>query len=250
MARDRLDPECLESTDYTDLADSRILFRAPNRLSIGGAYFQGVHVAFDLDQLLPPFAPLGRCEDNLWAACLSRLRPDLLIANPREAAYHKPLEQRTAQRSDIHRSIIYCNEVLAAILPHPDASGSPDAFFRAVGASLDSVAGAPLPKFRRWISERYCHHLSLLISRMESLLSTYGGESVAWDEDMVAAIEELNETIARPSCWLPVEFTDDEEGFRSYMQRFGRLLEIWPELTKKAAHVVDALLEEAKIRTD
>ena len=246
VARERLDPESLEGADYESLANSRILFRAPRRPSFGGGFFQGVHVSFDLGQLLPPFAPLGRCEDNLWAASLSRLRPDLIIANPREAARHAP-KGRTTARGEVLDFKVRCNEVIAAILPRAEQAGEAAATFRTVGSALAAIATAAIPQFRRWMSERYGQHLSLLVGRMEALMGEYGGASKAWDEDMESAIDDLRERSLRSFSWLPEEFADDEEGFRIYLRRFGLLLQGWPELVEKATFLGPGLLEEARI---
>ena len=84
---------------------------------------------------------------------------------------------------------------------------------------------------------------------MEALRSAFGGEAEDWDEDMRIATDDLRELAARPLCWLPEEFADDEEGFRLYLRRFGLLLEAWPALMERAEQVAEELLEGARVRS-
>jgi hypothetical protein len=75
---------------------SRTLLRTPRSMTLSqGGYLMSTAVAWDARDMLPPFFPCFRCEDNLYGHSLRTFRPDAWVAHLPLTLEHDPVEARS-----------------------------------------------------------------------------------------------------------------------------------------------------------
>jgi hypothetical protein len=237
---------------YRAAAENRLMHRAAPRTTIsGGAYFQAMCVALDNSLDLPPFFPLGRNCDGVFAQTLRSCFPDHYIAHLPWAIRHMPPGHRAGGHEQVVDFVLHLTEIMNLLLVtfegmSRDAAGS-DRLYEAAGffQDLSSLGDAD---FLEYLRSRYMPHLSRHVEYLDGLLQIYRGQPDFWARDVESHIVKLQDLPMAPDFCIPVDLRQgraDSEAVgltRQIVGVFGNLLEAWPEIRAAAF----SLREEGK----
>lgn len=232
--------------DYRAACASRDILRVVQHASItDNSFGMTTFLGIDYRRPLPPFFPVGRGSDLIFAESVWRCAPDGLFGHLPWALLHEPVETRRFSPGEILRTASGFDTtklMLACIASCPFGPGQADPAerLRTLGRHLAALGSLPLADFeevvrlRAWQSSRA--HIALADARLREC-----GESPAfWAKDVRRYLDLLCRALVREDYVVPLELVQGrgvEEG-RRLSQRlvgnFGRLLTLWPEILEVA----------------
>lgn len=212
---------------------SRVHLRAARRPTLAaGGLFMTTAVALDAREILPPFFPIFRCEDNLYGTLLRRCRPHDWIAHLPFALVHQPAEPR--RYAGLAESVSEIGTPMAvfvqAFIDEAPITDEPSEALRRLGGFLQGVAGdAELPGRLRAIEIR------TLRDRLEyarRCRETYPDSPQWWHRDLEAYTAALSSWIDECDGLAAEVPTHDQ--MRILIGRYGTLLAAWPGVWEAA----------------
>ncbi len=203
--------------------------------------------AFGLDNraLLPPFMPVHRNQDGVFAVALRQSLDTALLAQLPWTVDHLPLEQRSFSAKStqalgrvggVHEVINCC---LASLEMGPaKPSGAPR--MKALGKHLVDLASLDAAGFQECLRRLLWTRASSRVEELEQSLKE-AGDSTPWlAADIRAAIDSILVALTEPDFGVARDLLPgrDFEAARALTQRlvlrFGKLLEAWPDLVEAA----------------
>jgi len=193
-------------------------------------------VGLDNTTLLPPFLPLLRNEDGLFAHMLGLLEPRAFYAALPYAIMHDPEEIRSFGAADIANVMHACrlsDVVLALARQRGNGGSDPCVNLRRLGEHLRHIAAAPLPDFEDTVRTAVRPMFERRLALLDRLLVRYRGTPRFWAEDAHRALDGLQAAIGAADPLLPLDLksglTDAEcrSSLRATVMNMGRLLESW-----------------------
>jgi hypothetical protein len=190
-------------------------------------------VGLDAREMLPPFFPIFRCEDNIYGTMLRRCRSRDWIAHLPVALVHDPGEPRRSAGiaesvSGIGTPMAVFVQALTEDAPSADLEG-PDAL-RSLGEWLREAARDPgLP------SRLHAIEVGTLRDRLEDVRrcrETHAESPPWWHRDLAAYAAALAAR-AEECDGLAAEVATHEE-MRVLLDRYGAVLSVWPEVWQAA----------------
>jgi hypothetical protein len=192
-------------------------------------------VGLDASRLLPPFLPVGRNEDGVFAQLLRTVAPDALVAHLPWAISHDPPEQRAFEVGALHLPLTALSTAQAVILALTAApltpGGDPATRMVHAGSALLAIADLPDGDLLEWLYLQRLAQIGRHIAHLDESLRLYDGGPAAWMEDVTAAIATGRGGLLRPEECLSAELGQPGERLaatRDLLHRFGLLLELWP----------------------
>jgi len=229
---------------YMAAAQNRLVLRAVPRLAVSGSTFlQAASVSLDNTRLLPPFPPVGRNCDGVFAQALRAALPDRFIAHLPFAVRHQPQVERSfapgAARRMTFRLSEMVNVLVATWAARVHAASGPTAL-QDVGRFLVEVAALPGRDFLAFVRREYLAHLGRYAAELEEALVQHGEEPSFWAEDVHALLEAINGYPSRPDFCLPSDLPgapgmDEALALcQRVVSRFGHLMTEWPSIMAAA----------------
>ena len=231
--------------EYLAAVKSRQLFRAVTRTTISeGALCMAGNLSLDNRQLLPPFYPLQRNSDGLFAAVLRKCFRDGYLGYLPWAIWHDPPQSRSQPIEQFFEgaSRTRLPEIVKLLIrAAPDVSGGDDGIaLRKLGAHLKEVASGSLADFEEVVRTEFWRAFSVGLGAAEEpgLPDFYA----AYRRKYLAI---LRRSLAKPEYVVPLDLLDlgSEEEIRHLVQRlvrqFGELLEVWPDIIKAVKELHD-----------
>jgi hypothetical protein len=229
--------------DYRFALASHQLMRSVTRLTVceGGAMCMGLNLGLDNRGLLPPFMPVGRNQDGIFAAVLRSCCPGAfqgflpwlvqhLRQTPRPAG---DLASSAAQVSSGHVLTL-----LASTYTPGYVRGNVGANLRALGGTLAALGEAARPDFEEVVRLHLWGHANGVTGRLEALQRKYGGQPGFWAADVRHILASVGGALSDPGYPLladwPAGGGDALAALQQTLGRFGRLLEIWPDMVTAA----------------
>jgi hypothetical protein len=242
-SRDRL--LCSEGVYRQALAHQRVLRVVPRPTVCDGAYCMGLNLGLDNRQLLPPFLPVQRNQDGVFAALLRGCRPDGYFGFLPWALCHEPPDQRSSNQDDLWQSAagLRTGQIIQALIPSiPASPAGTDCklSLRALGGTLEEWGALPPGDFEELLRLRICGLLSKQALHLAELLRQYQGLPVFWGRDARQLLARLQEALPCRQYVVPSDLRAvAEEGetgkfFQRLVRRFGQLLHCWPDLVEVA----------------
>jgi hypothetical protein len=232
---------------YARARESREVFRSVPRYTISdGAVFIPMSAGIDNRSLLPPFLPVGRNSDGLFAMTLRLCADDALVGHIPFAVQHRPPEGRRYAPSTEAPGL---PEILSAIShAFRPSAGRADISDRLsdFGQFLVDVGSLSSADFKGYVESAWVAAASRYISYLEYLLDLYHGEPDYWAEDILSFIEGLTDFTVHNSAAAPRELLETQspeqamETCRRVVRKFGELLQWWPVIDDAARRLREA----------
>jgi acyl carrier protein len=196
---------------------------------------------YDNRGILPPFVPIGRGADYIFALTLTKCYEDNFFAHLPYALLHSPTEKRYFWPGEVQRSAagIDLSSLTAALVSsfNPgDNRGEEGENLIKLGRFLEQVGILPVPEFAEISRVAVCHHICDLIAELEEGLMQNSSAPDFWVKDVRQYLSTLNENLMRPEIAVPLDLRYGhtiDEAF-ALMQRlireYGRLLIHWPSI--------------------
>ena len=232
--------------EYLAAVKSRQLLRTVTRTTISeGALCMAGNLSLDNRQLLPPFYPVQRNSDGLFAAVLRKCYRDGYLGYLPWAIWHDPPRSRSQPIEQFFEgaSRTRLPEIVKLLIrAAPDVSGSGDdqIALRKLGTHLKDLASGSLAEFEEVVRTEFWRAFSVGLAAAEEpgLPDFYA----AYRRKYLAI---LRESLPKPEYFVPLDLMDlgSEEEVRRLVQRlvrqFGEFLEAWPDIVKTAKELHD-----------
>ncbi|MGD0724596.1 MAG: hypothetical protein ABSB63_03450 [Spirochaetia bacterium] len=223
---------------YAQAKESREVFRSVSCYTISnGAVFMAGNSGIDNRSLLPPFLPVGRNEDGIFAMTLRICAEDALIGHVPFAVLHSPQEARFYAQSAASIAAPRLAEIVQTIInafnPSPGHAGVSERLSD-LGELFVEVGSLKIEDFKEYVESVWVAAASRYIGYLEYLLDLYHGEPDYWAEDVLSFIEELTDFTLHQSAAAPRELRETQspeqamEICRRVVRKYGELLQWWP----------------------
>ena len=229
---------------YEVLGSTREVVRAAPSWTITDSwFFMTTAVGFDNTEILPPFFPVQRNSDNVFAATLRTCSDDWLIGHVPWVIEHDPAESRGFERNPCKGPCnIYTPDVImqciASHSPGP-ATMHPVDRMRDLGRHLKDLGALNSDDFDELLQLARWRRLGSWISLLEKTLALNDDAPHAWKDEVGQCIEEAGESVLREDV-APADLVRARgpDQAMAVMQRlvfgFGELLEHWPDICEAA----------------
>lgn len=234
-----------EST-YRSAFSSREVLRAVNRACItDNPFFFAAAFGYDNRELLPPFMPVLRAEDDIFGFTVRACIEDSYFGHLPTAVLHAPVEARayfpeflkeSAARTDMNKIILVgliSFQMGRVVL---DVSRRLQTF----GKHLMEIASMPQEDFEEFLKVQLWRMHTDTIQQMEGYLQQYRGEPAIWANDVENYIHHFHAALIKEDFVVPKDLLvsrNAEEARKLSQQlvfKFGQLLYHWPELVAAA----------------
>ena len=232
---------------YVQAALSRDILKIASHPTIARAEFiVSLCLGLDNTQLLPPYFPVGRNEDGLFARTLIACHPDAFLGHVPLGIQHEPPIARVYRKGDREHFSLRINDILGLLTERIGAdlrSFEPAQRMDDLGGRLESLGQKKSRDFQKDVSDILLSYLREYATYMEEILERNGRTPQIWVDDVMAHIEAVQTYIADRSFGIPAELLDAgraSEGawlFRALVTKYGRLLRCWPSIREAAVEL-------------
>ena len=239
---------------YLAAVKSRQLLRAATRTTISeGALCMAGNLSLDARQMLPPFYPVQRNSDGLFAAVLRKCFRDGYLGYLPWAIWHDPPQSRSQPIEQFFEGASrtrFPEIVKLLIRAAPDVSSSADdeIALRKLGTHLRDLASGSLAEFEEVVRTEFWRAFSVGLAAAEEpgLADFYA----AYRRKYLAI---LRESLPKPDYFVPLDLIDlgSEQEVRrlvkQLVRQFGELLEVWPDVVKETKELRDKGITLTKV---
>jgi hypothetical protein len=231
---------------YRDALARRRLLRAVTRPTVcEGAFCMALNLGLDNRQLLPPFLPVQRNQDGVFAAVLRACFGDAYFGFLPWVLLHQPPAPRAFAAADRWRSAarIPTGQVIEVLIRSaaagPAPAGSPGAL-RALGRALARLASLPPEAFQEHVRLHLWDQVARQALQLEKLLLSAGHQPGFWADDVRQFLAAWREALPGADVCAPPDLAGQPpagaapERLRRLALRFGQLLQHWPDLVEAA----------------
>jgi hypothetical protein len=224
--------------NYRASLRSRQLLRAVACPTISqGEMFMAMNCGFDNRTLLPPFFPVLRNSDGLFAQVLRRSMLDGLIGHLPLAGDHRPPGVRRFADNEQRSMTIRLMDLLILLVRdfHPGSGhGASRECLCSLGTYLIVAASLAPMEFDEHLRRLWVEEMARYIDHLERLLAVYGEEPDYWAEDVEVHIEAIRRRVDAGPDVTPEDVTERKGAenaltlLRLLVRYFGELLVAWP----------------------
>jgi hypothetical protein len=242
-ARDRL---LRSERHYRYALAQQQLLRGVARTTVAdGAVCMALNLGLDNRQLLPPFLPIARNQDGVFATILRVCFPGACQGFLPWVVLHQPPASRPVWVLDPATSVSrvqtghLIQTLIGSFLPGPGC-GNPRAALRALGRTLVEFASLARDDFEEVVRLQLWNRANREAARLQTLLAKYRGEPGFWASDVQRTLATLREALPARQYAVPVDLqaaASDGDGLAALQQlvhRFGELIVLWPDLVDAA----------------
>ena len=236
--------------EYRQAKMSREIFRSVSRYTLSdNAVFMAINAGIDNRSLLPPFLPVGRNEDAIFAMTLHICVEDALIGHLPVAVLHSPMESRAYEPGNSPITAPRLAEIVSAIMsafnPSPGRASVSERL-SSLGKLFVDVGSMKIEDFREYVETVWVAATSRYVGYLEYLLNLYHGQPDYWAEDVQSFIERLIDFTVHHSPAAPRELLEMQspdqamETCRRIVRKYGELLQWWPVIDDAARRLREA----------
>ncbi|HET58016.1 MAG TPA: hypothetical protein ENN35_06195 [Deltaproteobacteria bacterium] len=240
-ARERL----VESeTRYRSAFVSREILQVLRRPTItSGPFFPGMNIGLDNRTVLPPFFPVLRGEDFIFAHTLRSCVPRGLIGFPAVAVAHDPGDVRSFLPGEAFNIALNMSEILFLAIQSRQriqGSSSENRQMQAAGAYLEELGELDPVDFENHLRNIWLASISFKIGYLEQSLAFYHEHPRFWADDIKKYIHSLEHfalhgQVTVPRDLLPGRTPEEARALgQKLIGRFGELLRWWPVIWNAA----------------
>ena len=219
----------------------RVVRVAPRASVTGGTFMMSMSIGLNLSRLVPPFFPVQRNADGLFAVLLRAAFPRAAMGYVPWVIEHVPALPRASPFPAFFAGLgrtagvdLLCI-LLSSLGPEPDPEES-RGNLRRLGDALGGWAALPPADFDEIVRIQVLRARSLDLELLNLALSRHGGAPAFWARDVERAAAAVRAALTEPWSSAPADLVDDfgeEAGralFRRLCRNFGALLRAWPNL--------------------
>jgi hypothetical protein len=259
-----LEPESIERVlaapgGLAAAMENRHYWLGRNRPNISKMAVMSQATGLDNSQLLPPYFPVFRGEDYLFASLVVCLFPDAAVLDYNWCIPHLPLEQRgddSATRKPIaaQAGLALCARYLADRVDF-ERGASPATRLRNLAAQLQELSerepASLLATLRTELARQQGEQLQQLGQQLQRAPQL---GSQTWEQHLQRGVEEVTAALQTPANVLdipgvPAQLTEDELLMRvkTVMGEFSTALAVWPAIREAAAAITGTMLESGDL---
>jgi hypothetical protein len=230
--------------EYVRATNSREVFRSVSRYTASdGSLFMAANGGVDNRTLLPPFFPVGRNEDRIFALTLRICAENALIGHLPIAIHHAPAETRHFPQGAFLAVTPRLSDIITAIMrsftPSPWVMDGSQRL-AALGRHFADLGELETDDFEDQVKAVWLAAAGSYIGYLENLLELYDGQPEYWATDVLSLIGNFNDFITQGSPVVPREFLETNspdqaaEICRQVVRKYGELLQWWPVIYSAA----------------
>lgn len=219
--------------DYRSALHSREILRHSLSPTVShGTAFISMFFGIDNRVSLPPFFPVGHCDDGVFACVVDRCLEGSYFGSLPWALLHRPENAR--EYFGRFATTIRISDIAAAcIASWPDAgilrTGS--SRMSSMGRHLETIASLPEEDFQEYIRFRVWHRVSQQTALRESVIKEYGAKPEFWAADLRKESNLNFAALSENRYYDPVDLTSVDTPLREAQRilfLYGGLLSHWP----------------------
>lgn len=229
--------------DYTSAVVNRQILRAPLRITIArGTLCVGASLGLDNRVLLPPFIPVQRNSDGLFARTLLRCFRDGYKGYLPWAVLHDPLPARTQslEGAQADTARIRLTHILRALIV-PAAftqSGNAALDLRRLGEELIEIASQRPMDFQHTIKARVVRSAAVYLAGIEHAAKAASGPDF-YARRQKDHWRRLSEALTTKEYFIPRDLGDGtaeevQQAAQRMVLKFGQVLRDWPAIVDAA----------------
>jgi len=232
--------------DYRRALAVHQVMRSVTRLTVcEGAFCMALNLGLDNRQLLPPFMPVQRNQDGIFAALLRACRADAFFGFLPRVLLHKPpaRPQRAPAASWKETVRLRSGQILQTVLrslPFRPAQANPARNLRELGKAVTELASLPRPEFEETVRIQVWNQMSKQAMQLAVQLRQFAGQPDFWANDVRQMLAALGEELPRNQYIIPLDLAAEPndchaaELFQRLALRLGQLLQVWPDMVEAA----------------
>jgi hypothetical protein len=229
--------------DYLAAVGNRQILRAPPRTTITrGTFCAGASLGLDNRVVLPPFIPVQRNSDGLFARTLQRCFRDGYKGYLPWAVLHDPLPPRTQspEGAEADATRIRLTHILRALIVPPafTHSGDPVVDLQRVGEELVEIASQRAEDFQHTVKPLVVKSAAAYLAGIEQATKAAPGPDfyVRRQKDHW---KRLSEALATEEYFVPRDLGDGpaeeiQQTAQRMVRQFGEVLRSWPAVVEAA----------------
>ena len=220
------------SLSYTE---NYVLTKKPHFVSI----FSGLNN----EKLLPPFFPIGRNQDGIFASTIMACLPHALIGQIPWVVKHEPTPPRQYDDDEIHHWRFRIHSLVKALLDEYTLKNPIKDFtkkqnrYEEVGRYLESFAEISNDDFTNVTHNFLKKNTDALTLKLGKHLVLGGDYSQEWKKDVKLFLRNIQENKLSKNFGIPEELIDGERSTEENIEltkeligTYGKLLRHWPEV--------------------
>jgi hypothetical protein len=204
-----------------------------------GPFFMNCAAGLDNRALLPPFFPVMRNMDGIFAVTLRKCSPDSYLGHIPWMVLHDPPERRFYSAQMVQDLIGFrISDILIVAINSFAVNFTLDSVgaLHALGKHLREIASLPIGDFERWLHQQLCQQMSFAVEWLDRELQRRRDLPAYWHDDVSSYLIGIQEFMTRPECTVArdlLEWRSVAEArlmTRNLIRQYGELLIWWPEL--------------------
>jgi hypothetical protein len=228
---------------YASLRRSREIVRAVQRVTINeGAFWMMLATGLDGRELLPPFLPVLRNQDGVFAGILRKCVPTGYLCHLPYTVLHAPSECRPSSSArQTGRFLRLSDWILCSLARWRRPVGaSTERALRSFGQELAAIGDLARGDFTNLFRAEVSARLSRWIQELELSKERDGDVCSEWELDRAELVRQMEVSLESSDGFLPADLvagrTPEQAGemAQRVIYDFGRLLTHWPEIVRAA----------------
>jgi hypothetical protein len=207
----------------------------------------GTFLGIDNRGCLPPFMPVGRSEDAVFAATLAKCFPSSYFGHLPWALFHVGSEVRTyvcgyLESVEYNRICDVLRCCIQAFDPPSDVTESVDKL-TALGQFLIQLGSKACGEFDQFVRERLQLDVDMTVSHLQSILSSNDSRPKFWADYVERWITARQHAVVQSHFTVAREFLsgrslqEAQVATQEQVSQFGALLQYWREMVAVASRL-------------
>lgn len=234
---------------YKEAKINRLLLSySENYLIRKKPHFVSMYSAFNNEEILPPFFPIARNQDGIFAAAMMACMPNSMIGQVPWVAKHQPFPARKYKKGEISNYHFRLNTLIISLLNSYSKSeytnkknnenlNIGDNRYKEVGEYLEKFANKNNDDFTSFIQKYISTNIDKATLSLGKFLVSNNNYSEEWQRDIRKYLLNAQEYKKSSQFGIPHElinksrsFSENIELTKSLISMYGKLLKHWPEI--------------------
>jgi len=237
------------AADYARARVSRFHVRAAAGWVVSsGAFLMAPSIGLDARQTLPPFMPVGRNDEGIFAMALRAANPAALIGHMPYAVLHDPGPLSPFTEESLHDVRPRVAELMTLLLLNapPLYGAGPESRMDRLGRHLIEVSSQGAADFEALLFELWLKQMQGYVGFLGNLLTAYKRSPAEWAMDVDRHIQAVADQAMVEHPVSPRDVPGEPDAAftaaQGVIRRYGELLTAWPALRAAAPGIEEPLM--------